>query len=188
MVCPGCNKPVGAVVKSDSKMNSANQHTQFVSTLYPSGATLVTANVTVQNFRLNLVEYWPKATEPAVPDHLPDPVAKAFLQAERNFPLAGHEEAAGSMYRRALEVGLMIKYPDLKGTLAQRIKKLVETNILTKELGEWSDGIRLIGNDAAHADEVTQEDLKMARAFTDAVLRYTFTLPEQVRLREVGNK
>jgi hypothetical protein len=90
------------------------------------------------------------------------------------------------MYRRALEMALSHKYPDLKGTLFERIRKLVSDGVLTKELGDWADSIRLIGNEAAHADEVTRDDLTMARAFTDAVLRYVFTLPTQVATRRAG--
>lgn len=187
LVCPGCHKPVSALAKSTGAFNG-QQSQAFIQSLHQGvNGSLITAHTPIETFRLVFVDHWPKSTEPTVPDHVPDGVAKAFLQAERNFPIAGHEEASGTMYRRSLEVGLHHKHPDMKGTLAQRIKKLVEDNILTKELGEWSDSIRLIGNDAAHADEVTQDDLVMARAFTDAVLRYIFTLPEQVRLRKVSS-
>jgi Domain of unknown function (DUF4145) len=43
------------------------------------------------------------------------------------------------------------------------IRKLVADGVLTKELGDWADNIRLIGNDAAHGQEVIRDDLEMAR-------------------------
>lgn len=47
------------------------------------------------------------------------------MQAEGNYPREGYEESAGMMYRRAIELGLSEKYPNLKGTLAAKISQLV---------------------------------------------------------------
>jgi len=182
-VCPGCHKPVAVLARRTGRGESNPDIMNFMNSINH----LVASQHPIDASNLVYVDHWPKPEEPAVPEHVPDAVARAFLQAERNYPLEGHEEAAGSMYRRSLEVGLSIAYPNLKGTLAQRIKELVETRILTSELGQWADGIRLIGNDAAHAEEVTRADLKMARGFTDAVLRYIFTLPEQVKMHAAAN-
>jgi hypothetical protein len=46
--------------------------------------------------------FWPEAPGPLIPELLPPDVERVYLQAERNFPIAGNEEAAGTMYRKAL--------------------------------------------------------------------------------------
>ncbi len=122
-------------------------------------------------------------TASVAPDHLPDDVLKAFQQAETNFDLHGHEEAAATMYRRALERALKSAEPDLGGTLAAKIKKLVGDGKLPRALGDWATEIRIIGNDGAHDDEVSRDDLKAARLFCDSFLRYLITLPREIDLR-----
>jgi hypothetical protein len=116
---------------------------------------------------------------------LPPEVERVYLQAERNFPISGNEEAAGTMYRKALDVGLTIIDPSVTGTLKARIATLVRKNLLTPALGEWSDQIRLLGNEAAHEiDQPTREEVGALRNFSDLVLRYLFTLPAMVTARK----
>lgn len=120
----------------------------------------------------------------SVPNYLPETVSRAFRQAELNFKSENAEEAAAIMYRRALELAVKDQFPELTGTLAARIKKLVDSGDLPKALGEWASEVRLVGNDGAHeVDGVTRPDLVDARGFTDAFLRYLVTMPEEVRRR-----
>jgi len=106
------------------------------------------------------------------------------LQAERNFPIKGNEEAAGTMYRKALDVGLKIIDASVTGTLKARIETLVKQHRLTPSLGEWAEQIRLLGNETAHeTDEPTREEIKALRNFSDLVLRYLFTLPAMLEAR-----
>lgn len=128
---------------------------------------------------------WPAVPPPLIPDHLPEDVQRICLQAERNFPVAGNEEAAGTMYRKALDVGLKKIDPDAKGVLAARIKKLAADHKLTPAIAEWADHIRDLGNEAAHENEPpTREELAALRSFTEMVMRYLFTLPKMVELRK----
>ena len=88
------------------------------------------------------------------------------------------------MYRRALELTLKDKFPSLTGTLAARIKQLVQTKTLPQAMADWADEIRDLGNEAAHdANEVDREQLTMIRGFTDATLRYLYTLPAEIEAR-----
>lgn len=147
---------------------------------------MMASSTPIENHALVLVEIWPKVAVPQIPDHLPDSVRKAFMQAEANFTIEGHEEAAAMMYRRSLELALGAKYPDEKGSLKQTIDSLVAKHILTEDLGIWANDVRLLGNEAAHDDGVSKDELAMMRGFADAVLRYTWTLPEQVKLRRAA--
>jgi hypothetical protein len=130
-------------------------------------------------------KFWPEPPGPVIPELLPPEVERIYLQGERNFPTEGNEEAAGTMYRKALDIGLKIIDPAVTGTLKARIAALVGQNKLTPSLGEWADQIRLLGNDTAHEiDQPTREELAALRNFSDLVLRYLFTLPEMVKARK----
>ena len=177
VVCPGCHYPVAVLA---NRTGGYGDHTNV---RFRENVKQVVAHVGPIDL-LNMVksDHWPKAPKPNIPEHLPDAVSKAYLQAEKNYVLPGHEEAAGMMYRRSLELALNLKYPDIDKSLAKTIKELVETNVLTADIGAWATDVRLIGNAAAHA-EVTREDLDMMRGFADAVLKYVWTLPTQVAQR-----
>jgi hypothetical protein len=172
--CPGCLMPVAVLAQ---RMESD------LATFLSLMNGLIASQHPIEPSKLKYLDHWPKLIDPQIPAHLPKPVEKSYLQAEKNFPLDGHEEAAGLMYRRALELALSEKYPERKGTLASTIKDLVAEKILTEDLGNWANEVRLVGNDAAHASEVTRDDLEMMRAFADAVLKYVWTLPTQVQQR-----
>lgn len=180
-ICPGCQRPSSAlaVAKGALAATPDAQRTQLLQ-------HMVASPTPIEAHNLLLIDLWPKAIGPQIPDHLPDGVRKAFLQAENNFPITGHEEAAAMMYRRSLELGLSAKYPDEKGSLKQTIDSLVAKHVLTEDLGKWATDVRLLGNEAAHDEGVSRDELVMMRGFADAVLRYTWTLPEQVKLRRAA--
>jgi len=118
-----------------------------------------------------------------VPEHVPETVTTPFIQAVES-RVAGHYDAAGAMYRKALDVGLRAIDPSLKGKLYDRIEKLAAKNKLTPSLKDWAHGIRLDGNDASHdEDAFTKTEADEMHAFTQLVLTYLFTLPEKVRLK-----
>lgn len=141
-----------------------------------------TSNLSAGDYSITLFEQ--RSLDSEVPAHLPEDVTKALLQAETNFEVPDHEEAAATMYRRALERAIKFAHPDLQGTLAGKIKSLTGQGTIPKALGDWADQVRLIGNDGAHDDGVSRDDLLAARAFCDNFLRYLITLPKQVELRK----
>lgn len=117
------------------------------------------------------------------PPHTPDHAARFFKQGRDN--MAKNWDAAGTMFRSALEAALKDKFPDLSGTLFERIQKAAEHNALTPDLAEWAHEIRIEGNQAAHEDQPYQrEDAERLEAFTDMVFRYLFTLPGMLQERK----
>jgi hypothetical protein len=130
-------------------------------------------------------KFWPEVPGPQIPENLPPDVERIYLQAERNFPITGNEEAAGTMYRKALDIGLKKVDPNAKGVLAARIKVLAKDHKLTPAIAEWADHIRDLGNEAAHEEQPpTREELAALRSFTEMVMRYLFTLPKMVESRK----
>jgi hypothetical protein len=133
---------------------------------------------TTQGWKLG--DFWPRPPEPEVPEFLPPDVTRIYLQAESNFAQAGNEEAAGMMYRKALDVGIKKIEPSLAGMLGPKIKKLVAGHKLTPEIGEWADHVRDLGNDEA---PLPRKDLEDLRGLTEMVLRYLFSLPNMIKKR-----
>lgn len=118
----------------------------------------------------------PSLPSTGAPKHTPPNVAEFYRQGMESLP--GARDAAGSMFRKVLDTGLKAKFPTIKGTLNERIKKAAQKHELTPELAEWAHQIRLDGNDAAHDEEpFSEDDIRTIQAFTELVLTYLFTLP-----------
>lgn len=172
LVCPRCKLPSGATVRP----RSVSQRNGF--------QTLLKSNADVLQNGWHIVDFWPKPPAPKVPDLLPKDVARIYLQAERNLDIEGNEEAAGTMYRKALDVGLRKVDPATTGPLAARTKKLAAAGKLTADIADWSDHIRVLGNGAVHEeDAISRDELMDLRNFADMVLQYLFTLPAMVKKR-----
>ena len=63
------------------------------------------------------------------PEDTPARAANYYRQGMENLP--NNYDAAGSMFRSALEAGLKVKFPDIDGTLYERIKKAAAQQGLT---------------------------------------------------------
>ncbi|WP_186257381.1 DUF4145 domain-containing protein [Burkholderia gladioli] len=137
----------------------------------------------LDNFSFIEVGDWlPKPPAPDVPNHLPETVTKAFMQAEK-LRLLGpdYREPSGNAYRRALEAALKAIDATLKGTLAARIEKLAEKGLLTPAMKEFAHRIRTLGNEASHETPLVEEDeIDDLAIFTKLFLLYQFTLPEML--------
>ena len=100
--------------------------------------------------------------------------------------MGGNWDAAGAMFREALDIAMKEKFPDIPDTLNlfARINKAAEQHALTPDLAEWTHHIRIEGNKAVHDKGPYQEgEARQLEAFTDMVLRYLFTLPEMLKER-----
>ena len=122
----------------------------------------------------------PKPPSTAAPAFTPENVARFFEQGMEN--LARNWDAAGTMFRKALDAGLKDKWPEVTGSLYDRIEKIATEGGLTADMKEWAHHIRLDGNDAAHEDQPMVASRARALAdFTRLFLLYTFSLPGMLR-------
>ncbi len=178
--CGLCGRPVAAAINWRPVTQSRNGYDWYkVAVGHLTGAG---TNLTDLGFYVS--ETWPKPPEVEVPPSLPDIVSRAFRQAEQNRLMPDCEEAAATMYRRALDLALKEAFPEERGTLDQKLRKLIADHRLPQAVGDWAHEVRLIGNDGAHdAAGVAESDLLDARAFIDTVLKYLFTLPAQIAAR-----
>lgn len=130
--------------------------------------------------RYAIIDSWPNYSA-QTPDHTPENVARFYEQGMDNLQHA-RWDAAGAMFRKSLDVATKILAPQMRQeTLYARIGKMVEDGQLTPSMGDWSHEIRLEGNGAVHDDEPeTEQDARAAHKFAEALLTYSFTLPQMV--------
>lgn len=168
--CNTCNNPIVAVVRliagtpPDSFTGDilGSPHHFYVVAVYPEGKVIDT------------------------PDDIPDPVAKAFIQAAGS-RRAGHLDAACAMYRKAMELSLKAFSPDIDlWKIEKRIDRMAAEHRITPELQAWAHELRLDGNDAVHGDEeATAEMTDQMHEFCRFLLIYLYTLPAQVQAAQV---
>ncbi|MCW0233758.1 MAG: DUF4145 domain-containing protein [Ferrovibrio sp.] len=131
---------------------------------------------------------WPEEEAVDIPDFLPDNVRVPFQQALDNLTRKNWD-AAGMMFRKALEVGTKAIDPSLASKkLVVRIDELAARYAITPDLKDWAHKIRIGGNDAAHDDDPFEEteavDLEY---FCRLFLTYVFTLPAKLKQRVDSN-
>ena len=149
-----------------------------VATLSLSGGHRALKEAHLENTEIRAVA--PKPPSTAAPAFTPENVARFFEQGMES--LAKNWDAAGAMFRKALEAGLKDKWPDITGSLYERIDKIAEEGGLTADMKDWAHQIRLDGNDAVHEDEPMEESRARALAeFTRLFLLYAFSLPGMLR-------
>lgn len=80
------------------------------------------------------------------------------------------------MCRKTLE-GICAAHGIEERNLSASLKKMKEQGLIDDRLFEWSDALRVVGNEAAHGVKVaiSQADAKDAIEFTNAILDYLFS-------------
>ncbi len=125
-------------------------------------------------------EIFPSTITDQAPKHTPKNVTRFYTQGVDN--LQKHWDAAGSMFRKALEAALKNKFPDGDGDLYHRIEGAKKAGGLTADLAEWSHQIRLDGRNAVHEEEpYSKEEAERLHTFTNLALQYLFTLPGMLK-------
>ena len=129
-----------------------------------------------------LIQVFPSPPSFSAPRHTSPDVALFVKQAKASLP--ENCDAAGAMFRKALETALKDKLPgiDDKIPLRARIKRAAAQEVLTQDLAKWADQIALDGNSAAHdVEPFSREEAERLDAFTDLVLQYLYTLPGMLK-------
>ena len=126
----------------------------------------------------------PSAPNHSAPKFTPEAVSRFYSQGAANLPQ--HPDAAGAMFRKALERAVSHAFPSITGKLFDRIQKAVKQGALTSDMGEWANQIRIDGNEAVHGEEpLSLPDARRLESFTDLVFRYLFTLPGMMKAARV---
>jgi len=100
---------------------------------------------------------------------IPESIRQDLEEAKMCFSISAYR-ACAVMARRAMQ-SACIEKGTTKDKLSEQLQELASNGVITKELKEWADVVRWVGNDAAHpnAEKVTKEDaddiLKLAEQF-----------------------
>lgn len=131
---------------------------------------------------VKLIAVFPKPVQDGTPLHIPENVKRFYVQGMEN--VKRNFDAAGTMFRKALDASLRNLDPSGKGTLKDRIDKLPADVGVTLSMREWAHEIRLLGNEAAHDDDpFTANEAADLQMFTELFLTYVFTLPLKLKER-----
>jgi hypothetical protein len=89
------------------------------------------------------------------------------------------------MCRKCLEA-LCHEHGFSSGSLKTKLFGLKEQGIIDAKLHKWTDGLRLVANDAAHEFEarVHSHDAKDALEFIEAIISYVFLLGKRFEVFE----
>jgi len=125
----------------------------------------------------SLFKVFPAPAPSVAPDHVPANVSRFYVQGLDSLR-RGNFDAAGAMFRKALEGALKRLAPEAKGSVFARIEALPPETGVTPSMKEWAHGIRDMGNDAVHEDTpYTQGEAETLHRFAEMFLMYAFTLP-----------
>lgn len=131
--------------------------------------------------RFYIEEVWPSAEELAAPRHTPPAIANRFIEGEDGFRRQRWNSAV-AMYRSALDIATKGLSGVPKGlTFYKRLIWLHDHHVITSQMKDWADHVRVEGNDALHdPEDFTEADAAPLRLFTETFLRYIYELPGEV--------
>lgn len=108
----------------------------------------------------------------------PDVVINPYKEAQKCYRVQAYE-ACVIMCRKGIEA-ICNERGETKGNLAEKLKKLKEKHLLEETFYNWSNELRLIGNDGAHShDIIDKQDAKDAIDFFDALITYLYHLVDK---------
>lgn len=122
-------------------------------------------------------------------DYLPADVKKACLSAHQTYH-GGIYDASVAMARKALEIVCSQGDVPKNGRLEDKIKAFFK-NADTKILEEWSQTVRVLGNEAVHDkdSDISEKEAKAVLDFLDALFNFLFVLKvEHSALQERGGR
>lgn len=117
--------------------------------------------------------------EHRVNPNAPKEIQQAFDEA-CNCYRADAFTASTIMCRKTLE-GICAAHGVNEGSLVKSLKKMHEDNLIDGHLVEWSDQLRVAGNEAAHGVGITfdRNDAKDVLEFTNAIMDYIFSFRDR---------
>ena len=109
----------------------------------------------------------------------PDIVINPFKEAIKCYRAQAYE-ACAIMCRKGIEA-ICADKGETRGNLAQKIQRLKDNNVLEQTFYNWTNELRVIGNDGAHSHEqkIDKQDAKDALDFFEALITYLYHLVGQ---------
>lgn len=145
-------------------------------------------NIEEHSWSNNKIQLYPLIDNIAL-KNAPEIVINPYKEATKCYRAQAYE-ACVIMCRKGIEAICEDK-GETKGNLAEKLRKLKEKKVLEDTLYNWTNELRLIGNDGAHSHNqiVTQQDAKDSLDFFDALITYLYHLVDQYnKLKARRNK
>lgn len=129
-------------------------------------------------------------TDVRVNPNAPKEIRAAFEEACACYRSQAYT-ASAIMCRKTIE-GVCAEHGVVERNLSLSLKKMKEVGLIDERLFEWSDALRIVGNEAAHGVGVSiaQPDARDTIEFTNAILDYMFSYRdrfEQFKKRRAGD-
>lgn len=121
----------------------------------------------------------PPQSDPAIPADIRSDLDEAKLCFA-----VGASRACCVMARRAMQSSCIDKGTS-KHRLVEQLAELADKGIITRDLKDWADVVRWVGNDAAHPDSeaVAKEDAKDILDLAEQFLHVLYVTPRIARER-----
>ena len=190
LFCSSCNVQVEAQVLARHAIDSGGDPADPVDTLHDITQFVFAACkrckgpfVTRQNFSEvpgefslpsdDAIQVYPQKHDIPL-DSVPKTARKTYLEAQRAYCCQLFESCV-IMCRKCVEA-VCNEYGESEKPLAQCLRRLQSHGIIDQNIFQWANGVRMVGNDAAHdlKMQITKTDAKDALDFTEAVLLYVF--------------
>lgn len=142
-------------------------------------------------------DYWSNGNHQLYPkmeiscsEYIPEIIQRPYLEALKCYKIQAYD-ACVIMTRKGIEA-LCINKGVPQGKLIDMIKKLENQQIISKDMYNWANELRILGNDGAHSHNqlVTQNDAKYSIEFLEALIVFLFDLTakyEKLLNRKNGN-
>lgn len=121
------------------------------------------------------IRLWPHPKQP-LDLRIPIPVLNSLGEAKDCYKAQAYF-ACAVMCRRALE-GICSVFQARKGVLADRLKKLLDKQVIDRRIYDWTEALREYGNIGAHLTktQISKEDAHDLLDFADSICDYVFVL------------
>lgn len=123
----------------------------------------------------------PQPSDERIPEHIRKDLDEAKICLSVNA-----YRACAVMARRAIQSACIDKGADKNKKLEKQIEELAQNGIITKDLKEWADVVRWVGNDAAHPDtqDVTREDAEDILNLSEEFMHVIYVAPAIAKERK----
>ncbi|HLF35855.1 MAG TPA: DUF4145 domain-containing protein [Cyclobacteriaceae bacterium] len=133
-------------------------------------------------------EIYPKPFPSPTDSRIPNPMRQDILEAKLCYSIDAFR-GCSVMARRAMQ-NACINKGATKKDLVHQIEELQTNGIITKDIKEWADVVRWVGNDAAHPnkDDVVKEDAEDILSLAEQFLQVLYVAPAIAQARRTIRK
>lgn len=141
---------------------------------------------TPEDIPIEKIEIFPKPEAVYADESVPLPIRERFIGVQHMLRTEGMyapdilTNCRNTLEQAVNDIGTMSG----EDNLAKKLKKLLELNIISKVIYDWSTTIKDFGNDGAHYAEGTMEDARAMADFTKIFLMYVYEFPARIKERQ----